>query len=241
MTVSQHILRTLLAVLLPVALGLAWLLYSGWQAQQTGMREQLDALALQQQTLLDRQLGQGRRVAEGMAATSWAPLLDRHRCPVADMRQWLLGAYGFNNAVTLTRGGQVICSVLPVDAAAQQRVLQLPQLATLTAQRSTRVSDPMLAPISRRRVVVVSAPLSGAAPFSGGQVILSLELAALAQATRPAPPACLPGWAGRCWPRMAAASWAVAARRTGKTIACWWCANCNKHPGRYRSGCRMPL
>ncbi len=70
MTVSQHILRTLLAVLLPVALGLAWLLYSGWQAQQTGMREQLDALALQQQTLLDRQLGQGRRVAEGMAATS---------------------------------------------------------------------------------------------------------------------------------------------------------------------------
>ena len=49
MTVSQHILRTLLAVLLPVALGLAWLLYSGWQAQQAGMREQLDALALQHQ------------------------------------------------------------------------------------------------------------------------------------------------------------------------------------------------
>lgn len=184
MTVSQHILRTLLAVLLPVALGLAWLLYSGWQAQQAGVREQLDALALQQQTLLDRQLSQGRRVAEGMAATSWAAQLDRRRCPVADMRQWLLGAYGFNNAVTLTRHGQVVCSVLPVDAAAQQRVLQLPQLAALTAQHVTRVSDPMLAPISRRRVVVVSTPLPGSALSPAGQVILSLELSALAQATR---------------------------------------------------------
>lgn len=186
MTVSQHILRTLLAVLLPVALGLAWLLYSGWQAQQAGLREQLAALALQQQTLLDQQLAQGRRVAQGMAASAWARALQPQHCPVADMRQWLLGAYGFSNAVTLTGSGEVVCSVLPVDQAARQRVLQLPQLAGLLGLRQTAVSDPMLAPISRRRVVVMSTPLPGVASQPAGQLILSLELSALAQATVPA-------------------------------------------------------
>lgn len=186
MTVSQHILRTLLAVLLPVALGLAWLLYSGWQAQQTGMREQLDALALQQQTLLDQQLAHGKRVAQGMAATAWAQALDRRRCPVTDMRQWLLGADGFSNAVTLTAAGTVVCSVLPVDSAAQRRVLQLPQLPALLAQQQLTISDPMLAPISRQQVVVVSTPLPGKGHRAAGQVILSMALSGLAQASLPA-------------------------------------------------------
>jgi len=194
MTLSQHILRTLLAVLLPVALALAWLLYSGWQAQEAALQGQLAALALQQQTLLDKQLAQGLRVAQAMAATPWAQALDRRRCPQADMRQWLLVAYGFNNAVTLTSSGEPVCSVLPVDQAARQRIRQLPGLADLLAQRDVAVSNPMLAPISQQQVVVVSAPLAG----RRGQLILSLELSALALAT---PPAGLP----------AALSWQVQA------------------------------
>jgi len=156
MTVSQHILRTLLAVLLPVALGLAWLLYSGWQAQQAGMREQLDALALQQQTLLDQQLAHGKRVAQGMAATAWAQALDRRRCPQADMRQWLLGAYGFSNAVTLDARGELVCAVLPLDAPARQRLRQLP---ALLARQPLPVSDPILAPVSQHEAVLVATPL----------------------------------------------------------------------------------
>ncbi|MFN4238012.1 MAG: EAL domain-containing protein [Vogesella sp.] len=194
MTVSQHILRTLLAILLPVALALAWLLYSGWQAQQAAVQGQLEALALQQQTLLDKQLAQGRAVAQAMAASSWAQALNPDDCPLADMRQALLGAYGFTNAVTLSQRGEVVCSVLPVDRAAVRRVRQLPQLVSLLAQQQTAVSDPLQAPISRRQVIVVSSPLQGRDGRLAGQLILALELAALAQAT---PPAGLPpslGW-----------------------------------------------
>jgi diguanylate cyclase (GGDEF)-like protein/PAS domain S-box-containing protein len=181
MTVSQHIVRTLLAVWLPVVLGLGWLLHGGWQAQQAAVHQQLDALALQQQRLLDGQLRQGQRVAAALAATAWAQALDARRCPPGDMQQFLLGAYGFSNAVTLNAAGQVVCSALPVDAAARLRVRQLPELAGLLAQRRLAVSEPMQAPISRRRVVVVSQPLWGAAGQLRGQVILPLDLQDLAR------------------------------------------------------------
>ncbi|MBP7581867.1 MAG: EAL domain-containing protein [Vogesella sp.] len=189
MTVSQHIVRTLLAVLLPVALGLGWLLHSGWQAQQAAVLQQLDALALQQQRLLQGQLGQGQRVAAALAATGWAKALDARRCPPGDMQQYLLGAYGFSNAVTLTASGQVVCSALPVDAAARLRVSQLPELPGLLALRRPAVSEPMQAPISRRRVVVVSHPLLGSSGQLRGQVVLPLDLQDLA---RPALQAGLP-------------------------------------------------
>lgn len=168
MTVSQHIVRTLLAVLLPVALGLGWLLHSGWQAQQAAVRQQLDALALQQQRLLDGQLRQGQRVAAALAATSWVQALDARRCPPGDMQHFLLGAYGFSNAVTLNAAGQVVCSVRPVDGAARLRV------------RHLAVSEPMQAPISRRRVVVVSHPIWGPAGQLRGQLVLPLVLQDLA-------------------------------------------------------------
>ena len=190
MTVSQHILRTLLAVLLPVALGLAWLLYSGWQAQQASVREQLDAAALQQQSLLDQQLAQGKRVAQGMAATGWAQSLARRRCPQADMRQWLLGAYGFSNAVTLDARGELVCAVLPLDVPARQRLRQLP---ALLARQPLPVSDPILAPVSQHEAVLVATPLS-APGGPHGLLVLSLARSALAQATLPARlPAAL-GW-----------------------------------------------
>ena len=180
MTVSQHIVRTLLAVLLPVALGLGWLLHSGWQAQQAAVRQQLDALALQQQRLLDGQLRQGQRVAAALAATSWVQALDARRCPPGDMQHFLPGAYGFSNAVTLNAAGQVVCSVRPVDGAARLRVHQLPELAGLLAQRRLAVSEPMQAPISRRRVVVVSHPIWGPAGQLRGQLVLPLVLQDLA-------------------------------------------------------------
>ena len=189
MKVSQHILRTLLAVLFPVVLALLWLVYSGWKAQHEAVEQQLDALALQQQQLLDAQLLQGRRVAAALAATDWARSLDGARCPAGAMQQFLLAANGFSDMVTLTASGQIVCSTTPVEGVVHMRAHHLPELKDLLARQSIAVSEPMLTPDSRRRVVLVSHPLRDTAGKLQGQVVLALDLQHL---VRPATPAWLP-------------------------------------------------
>jgi len=188
MKVSQHILRTLLAVLFPVVLALLWLVYSGWKAQHEAVEQQLDSLALQQQQLLDAQLLQGRRVAAALAETDWARSLDDARCPVGAMQQFLLAANGFSDMVTLTASGQVVCSTTPVKGVVHMRAHYLPELKDLLARQSIAVSEPMLTPDSRRRVVLVSHPLRDTAGKLQGQVVLALDLQHL---VRPATPAWL--------------------------------------------------
>lgn len=185
MTVSRHIVLMLLAILLPVACGLSWLLYSGWLAQEHNLQQRLDALAVQQQQLLDYQLQSGQQIAATAANSQWAPAMQQSECRPALLSHALAGNASFSNLVTVDNDGEVICSVLPLDNAARQRVSSLPELPGLLQNTHPAISEPMFAPISRRWISAISHPIKQDGHIVG-QVILSLDLKALDRITLPA-------------------------------------------------------
>ena len=179
MTLSRYIWLVLLVVLLPVAIGLGWVLHRGWIAQEETLLHRLDELTLRQQQLLDHRLESGLAIASRIAQQDWARSLNPRRCSDVQLAQLMALVPGYSNIATLNNQGEVVCSAIALDNAARQRVRQLPDLPGLLQTEKLRVSEPFFAPLSQRWVTAVIHPLFDAQGRKNGQILLLLDLARL--------------------------------------------------------------
>ena len=175
-SIRAQVLRSVLAVALPLAALEAWNLYATGQADAQHARQQVLHLAQVTASETDRFLDQAQDILNGLAARPAVSALDSSRCdPI--LKEFHGLAPRFANVVTMTIDGRVICSAVPLARLARGD----PDRFLLLMRGPDQLTVGKAAPgvVTGRWVVPVGRPLLDARGGIAGAVVLPVDLLSL--------------------------------------------------------------
>ncbi len=175
-SIRAQVLRSVLAVALPLAALEAWNLYATWQADAQHARQQVLHLARVTASETDRFLDQTQDILNGLAARPAVGALDSSRCdPILKDFHGL--APRFANVVTMTIDGRVVCSAAPLSRPASGDPGRFLLLMRGPDQLTVGKAAPGV--VTGRWVVPVGRPLLDAQGGIAGAVVLPVDLLSL--------------------------------------------------------------
>lgn len=175
-SIRSHLLLLVLAVSTPLSAVIGYGIYNDMQQSVAHSKASLRTLAKTMVSNTGGKINDAKALIEQLANRPLVKQVDPQQCD-AVLQDVLSLKLVYSNLGYVNLQGQLVCSAIPQpDARKPVQFGQAPWFQTLVTRKAFTISNPIIGPVSGKRVSILSTPIWNAEHNMVGAVLIGLDL-----------------------------------------------------------------